>query len=511
MKIFQWIITSGLVLSLFTGCNSETDLLPPALPETEQQPPEVNEGAENLPEGCFEVNFSPTFGNRSRAAVTGADGRVRHLRYIIYKSTGEYIKEKVILTPGNGITTWPLTAVKDTLPKGNYIAVFTANVEKTLFPYTSSSGTTYTDVLTNYQTTYANGRIVLPNAEFTDTSEYYWAKVSFSDATPQPYVLLQRIISMLKLHRNFVDAQTALNALVNNIVTQVGYKNIIRTTVQGLLPGLLKPALDLGTLGNAIYTVLGGLDAAVNLVVGGLVEPVTNALYDMLLKQLVNQLGLALTGNADQQGLLAFLGVLLNPWATSEASTAVVTIRNFPKTMDFNLTVKDYFTGDQRFKYAFTGGNIYSEKDILIKGFHGTFDVRNINVIKQGLVSGLLIDRIIDSSLLLNGTFIDINDPIQANVNTNYRYRSDYSFLDLGLKSYAQQTDGNHSLTLSLKLSTIPNLDGLLGGIPIVGTLLGTVVKTAIGNITISVPLNLPLLGVDNLTLSGGWSTPATY
>ena len=257
--------------------------------------------------------------------------------------------------------------------------------------------------------------------------------------------------------------------------------------------------------------MLGGLDAAVNLVVGGLVEPVTNALYDMLLKQLVNQLGLALTGNADQQGLLAFLGVLLNPWATSEASTAVVTIRNFPKTMDFNLTVKDYFTGDQRFKYAFTGGNIYSEKDILIKGFHGTFDVRNINVIKQGLVSGLLIDRIIDSSLLLNGTFIDINDPIQANVNTNYRYRSDYSFLDLGLKSYAQQTDGNHSLTLSLKLSTIPNLDGLLGGIPIVGPLLGTVVKTAIGNITISVPLNLPLLGVDNLTLSGGWSTPATY
>ena len=76
MKIFQWIITGGLVLSLFTGCNSKTDLLPPALPETEQQPPEVNEGAENLPEGCFEVNFSPTFGNRSRAAVTGADGRV---------------------------------------------------------------------------------------------------------------------------------------------------------------------------------------------------------------------------------------------------------------------------------------------------------------------------------------------------------------------------------------------------------------------------------------------------
>ena len=205
---------------------------------------------------------------------------------------------------------------------------------------------------------------------------------------------------MLNLHRNFVDAQTALNQLENNIITQMKYDDLIQTTVNGALPGLLKTALDLGVVGNAVYAVVGGLDGAVNLVKNALLVPVTSALHALLLQQLTNQIGMALTGNANQQGALAGLGVLLNPWATNEAHTAIVTIRNFPKTMDFNLKIKDYYTGDQRFRYTFTGGSVYDEKDILIKGFNGTFDVRRINVIKQGLISGLVVDQIIDSSLL---------------------------------------------------------------------------------------------------------------
>ena len=67
---------------------------------------------------------------------------------------------------------------------------------------------------------------------------------------------------------------------------------------------------------------------------------------------------------------------------------------------------------------------------------------------------------------------MNITDPIQATANTNYRYRSNYSFVSLGLKSYAQQSDGNHSLTLSVQLKNIANLDGILGGIPVLGPLL---------------------------------------
>lgn len=512
MKATLFLMLSGWLLFTLSGCEKAEDGLQ-ILPEKENPSPNEDTDINGIPEGSFVVTFSPNAGGTTRAAITGTDTRVRHLRYLIYKSTGEFVKEKVVLQTSDAIPAWPLAAMKDTLPKGSYTAVFLANVEKTMFPVPVSGGSTaYADVLTNYQATYANARIVLPNSEFTDTSEYYWANVSFSDTNPQPYVLLQRIISMLKLHRNFVDTQDALNKLTNNIVTQVGYKNLIRTSVQGVLPGLLTASMNLGTVGNAVYSVVGGLDAAVNLVAGTLVEPLTDALYTILLQQLVNQIGLALTGNANQSGALAGLGVLLNPWANDEANTAVVTIRNFPKTMDLGLTVKDYYTGDQRFRFTFTGLNSnYSEKDILIRGFNGIFDVRQINVIKQGLISGLLIDQIIDSSLLLNGTFIDINDPVQATVASNRRYKADYSLIDLGLKSYAQQTDGNHSLTLSIKLGDVPNINSLLAGIPILGPVLNATIQGLIGNITVSVPVNLPLLGVDNLTLSGGWSTVTTY
>ena len=511
MKSTLLILVSGCFLFLLAGCEKAEENIP-IPPQEENKLPNDGTDLSGIPDGYFVATFSPGT-NNTRDAVSGTDIRVRQLRYIIYKSTGEYVKEKVVLKSTDPIPSWPFTAMKDTLPKGSYTAVFLGNVEKTLFSIpTSGGGTSYADVLTNYQSNFADARIVLPNAEFSDTSEYYWAKVGFSDASPQPYVLLQRIIGKLNLHRNFVDSQQALNQLVNNIVTQINYRNYIQTTVQGLLPGLLRPALNLGPIGNLVYDVVGGLDAAVNLVAAALLVPVTNALYNLLLQQLVNQIGMALTGNANQSGALAGLGVLLNPWAGNEAHTAIVTLRNFPRSIDFNLTVKDYFTGDQKFRSTMTGmGSPYSEKDVVIKGFNGLFDVRKINVIKQGLISGLLVDQIIDSSLLLNGTFIDINDPIQASVAANRRYTANYSFIDLGLKSYAQQNDGNHSLTLSVQLGSISNLDGILVGIPLLGPVLNGVVKALLANITVTTSVNLPLLGTDNLTLSGGWNAPAAY
>lgn len=511
MKTNLSIIMGLLFLFTFTGCEKELENIPETKPE-----PEVPGGTPSeLPDGYFEVTFSPAYGDYTRAAISGPDGRVRHLRYVVYKATGEYVKEKVVLTATDPTPSWPLAAVKDTLPRGEYVAVFIANVEKTLFPIPGPGGSTsYQEVLQNYQTQFADARIVLPNAEFADNSEYYWAKVSFSNTSAQPNILLQRIITMLNVHRNFVDAQTALNQLVNNIVTQIGYKNYIQTTVTGLLNDSLRHVLDRGPIFNVVYNVVGGLDNAVNAFVAPLIIPVTNALYDLLLQQLVNQIGLALTGNANQQGALAGIGALLNPWQPIEAQAACVTIRNFPRTMDFNLVVQDFYTGDHQFIYKFTGGTVYDEKNILIKGFHGTFDIRKIMAIKGGLITGLLFDQIIDGPYLLNGVFVNITDPLTTNVATNFRYKANYSFVDLGLKSYTQQTDGPHRLTLSVKLGNIANIDGILTGVPILGPLLATtlnVVLLPIKNITISVPINLPLLGVDNLTLSGSWSPVTPY
>lgn len=507
-EICRSIIMMLACSCLFVGCDK--DDMEQVLLSIDKETPLENDPQKHIQEGYFEVVFSPEGIPHSRAAVSGNDSRVRSILYVIYKSTGEYVKEKTILQPTDATPVWPLVSLRDTLPKGEYSAVFLANMDKTQFPIQRTGGTEYADILTNYKTTRTNARINLPGADFTNTSEFYYANTDFSDAAPHPSVLLQRIISMLNLRRVFVDSQTALNSLTNNIVTQIGYKNIIMTNVKGVMPGLLKKAMDKGAVGNAIYSAVGGLDAAVNLVTAALIQPVTDALYDLFLQQLVNEIGLTLSGNATQNGALGALGNLLNPWRSSDASYALVTIRDFPKTMDLDLNVTDTYSGDHRFRYSFTTtpGTTNSEKDILIRGFHGLFNIREIHVGRPGLISGLLIDDVIDGSLLLNGTFINITDPLQATMETNYRYLSEYSFVNLGLKSYTQQTDGNHSLTLSMTLSDIANLDGILGGIPILGTILNTTVRSLIGNVVVSVPVNLPLLGVDNLSLSGSWKKP---
>lgn len=500
MKTFILVWVGLLPLLLFAAC--EKDELVPVETEKPGETPDDG-GSGVVPEGYFVVTFSPE-GNKTKAPVSGLDGRVRHLRYLVYNESGMFVKEKEVLPLTSGTTTWPLPAIKDTLPKGVYTAVFLANTDKNLFPYpVTGGGQGVADVLLNYKGQMSDARIVLPNGPFSDTSEYYEAKVSFSPTAANPYIVLQRIIGMFKVHRNFVDAQTALNQLVNNIVTQIQYKNYIRTTVSGTAPGSLRYLLKQ-------IPLLALADNIVNAVADSLLVPVTNALYDILLQQLVNQIGLALTGNANQQGALSGIGVLLNPWVGDSARTAIVNINNFPKSVDLNNNVMEYYTGINRFRFNFTGGGIYSEKDILIRGFHGLFDVRRISAIRDGLISGFLIENTIDGPLLLNGAFIDITDPVTANVATNMRYKADYSFVDLRLKSYTQQTDGNHSLTLSVKLGSIANIDGLLGGIPLLNAILGTVLAP-IKNITISVPINLPLLGIDNLEVSGSWSPVTSY
>lgn len=486
MKSNILFVVGFCFLTFFTGCDKEMD----EVVEKEVADAVPDEGTSNIPDGYFEVVFIPQTGT-TRAAVSGADGRIRHLRYVVYKSTGEYVKEKVVLQPTDAIPSWPLNALKDTLPKGQYTAVFLGNVEKTLFPVpVSGGGTTYSDVLLNYQSNLADARIALPNAEFSDTSEYYWAKVDFSDtSSAQPTVLLQRIISVFKLHRNFVDAQAALDLLTDHILNSVDndeYRASIKTILTSAIDGV---------------PLIGGSSASV---VNALLSPVTAELRVVLKDLIVNQISIALTGNADQNGTLSKLGILLNPWSQNNAGAAIVTIRDFPKIIDFSLAVQSYYTGDQRFKYAlYSSGGAHNEKDVLIKGLNTTYDVRKINVVGSGLVTGVVVDQVIDT-WLLTGMFVDINDPIQTVASANYRYKADYSFVDLRLKSYAEQ----NSFNISVKLANIANIDGILGGV--LGTLTSSLLSP-IKKLTITVPVKLPLLDVSNMEVTGGWSEVTNY
>ncbi|MDE6861731.1 MAG: hypothetical protein K2J31_03160 [Alistipes sp.] len=435
-----------------------------------------------IPEGYFVA----TFGGGTRAA----DSRVRHLRCIVYNSdTKAYVDEKVVLTPQDAIPSWPLKPVEFTLPNGNYTAVFLGNVASEMFDNQAA------ELLQNYRDGLDKAEILAPSAGFDSTNMYYWASVDFNQDTPDNTIILQRIVTMQDYARNFVDADQALDQLVENIVTQVGYRSILNDTVKGLLGVELKKIPLLGT-------VVGGLDA----VVGALLDPIVDALYDMLLKQLVHELAVTLVGNEDatQEGLVAHLGVLLNPWAASDAHDAVLNIEN--RVLSIGLDLKPISVADATTYYAcpLIDDSAHSRKYISMTCLAAQLDVTKINVAREGLVGGVVVDNLVEE-LLMNGMFVDIVDELTYTPEANRRYQYDYSLVDLGLKSYEQQTDGNHSLTLSVRVGDVANVSDLLGKVPLLGTILNLVL-TPIENIVLDVPVNLPLLGIDNLSVSGSWS-----
>lgn len=467
-----------------------------------------------IPEGYFEVQFA---GDQTRTAVTGPDARISDLRYIVFKSTGEFVKEKRIVTPANGVQTWPLQVIKDTLPKGSYKAVFVGNAEKTLFPYsTSSNPTNYNDVLTGYKSGYASARIILPNTEFTNTNEYYLSNISFSNTVAPPTVLLQRIIGTTNIHRQLIDANIAINLLKNDINANIGYDTKILAYVTTNLPDLLRQKLDLGPVLNAAtYGVIGGLDKLVDALAGELVDDVALALYNQLLDKLVIQLGIDLSKSGNFGGIVdanAILTTLLNPWSLSNATYAIVSIENMPKSIDFDRKVQDYFSGLQKFKYRINTGT--NGKEILIKDFSGEINIKKINIASNGLIAGVIVDNLVDGPFLLNGTLIDINDELKANSQTNKRYRYIYDLVGLKLKSYVLSSNAEHQKGISIQLNTIANLDNIVKGIPLLGPLLGTittVVLDPIKTITVSTTLGLPLMDLNNLLVINSWKPATQY
>lgn len=502
MKTFRYYLIILAFALLGTGCAKNDDNLPEGNADPATDP------AGLVQDGYFVARFDMGGGTRAKDPTTGPDTRVQHIRYLIFKETGEFVKERELLKPTDGTPEWPFnTTLTDTLPEGNYQAVFLGNVDASLF-------TGVTDSLAHgYGTGYANTRIELPNTGLTPATEYYMGKAQFSDGEPAPEIWLQRIIGGAQLHRNSIDAQDALNTLVDNIFAEIDYRDIIQQQLNAIITTELTEALGglgdmIGVLNQAAFSLLGGVDA----VVGALVQPIADAVLEPLVSLLVDQLGAILAGNTDEGSLLEALGIIFNPWAWGEAGTVIATINNFPRQIDLDLNVTSIYNGLQKFAFAFEPYELLDERDVFIRGFsqgsETPWDIRELDVVKYGLVSGLVVDVIADD-LLLPGSLVDINDPVSVPVLPNIRFRNNYSLLDIGLKDYTVQEDGEHGLSLSIRLGDIANLSnivseslGILGAV--VGWLLDPVLSL-IEDVTIAVPVNVPLLGIENLSVSGGW------
>ncbi len=465
----------------------------------EKELPEPVENA--VPEGYFVASFGAP---ATKGPVNGPDNRVQALHYLVFKDDGTFVKEREIFTEAAGTPVgWPLTyTINDTLPKGSYRAVFIAN-------------SLDDSVLSGYQAGYSSARINLPNYPMDDNSQLFLDKITFSDTAPAQTVLLERIISRMEFHRNLIDAQQALDSLVGNIVSELKSKNVVENQLEALgVTALISGLLDHGITNNVVYGAVGGLDGAVSLVLGSIVD----MLYDMLLEQLVHALGTTLEANADQGGLLGVLGQILNPWTMAES--AAVTFVDFPRSIDFDLSVQEIFPGSHQFVFPLTNPGLLDpdRKQVPVHGFAGAFDMSAIDAYAQGLVSGVVVDGVLDSDLLLTGALLDVTDPLKCVTAANCRYLSEYSFLDLGLQSY-DPNQKQEALSLDLGLLDVANLGDVIGGIPLLGPLLKPIVSGLLDSVlnglvdlvvgelgSALLPINVPLLGIDNLELSGSWS-----
>lgn len=237
MKHLAYILAFAFILAATASCDKDE----PAAPTTPATENQDKSGATDtsVPEGYFVARFATD----TRAAVNEMNTRIQHLRYIIFKQAdGTFVKEQTIAINRGG-QQWPMGVITDTLPLGSYKVVFLGNADNSLFTY---DGAGEFDVLTGYTEGYSAARISLPPIEFTDNTEYYMAQAEFSNITPASVILLQRIVTNLELKRVFVDAETALDSLYENIL------HIYDTDVTGLLDnvlgGVLRTALQAETL-----------------------------------------------------------------------------------------------------------------------------------------------------------------------------------------------------------------------------------------------------------------------
>ena len=139
--------------------------------------------------------------------------------------------------------------------------------------------------------------------------------------------------------------------------------------------------------------------------------------------------------------------------------------------------------------------DIYSDDDISGTDFIRPEFSRMMNDLRDGKIDCIIVKDLsrLGRNYLESGEYIEMVFPF---------FRCRFISVTDRFDTKYQQAD------ISVQLKNIANLDGILGGIPVLGPVLNGTVRLLIGNITVTVPVNLPLLGTDNLMLSGSWSTP---
>lgn len=538
-------LTAGVMM--FSSC-SQDELL------TEESVKE--ETGELNADGTFTATFIPSmYEPMTRAQVEGSSTAVQSLKYLIYKDNGAgqyfYYTEGDVFgadaTVGSSESyQWPYSGkIQVDLPGGNYKVAFVGNANPKLFgegcnellSYTADESGKWEDV-----------RLNMPDIPFSDNNMFYMDAVEVSAKNPVAQVWLERKVCKAQLWRETVasDNGMILTLLLENVLDHLGADDPVTGLIGGQIGDALKHVFDnllvLPGFGEGLVPALEEI----------LLEPLLTGLTEALRPVVVERLAPLLDETLKMNNKGALLQELTNPWAIAEHG-AVVTFTHVPNALDLDGKVADFYPEGTKYKYDLEQDGNFRYIDITgLADAETEWTIGRVDILKRGLVGGLVVDQIIDSEWILDGSLIDTNtEGLAYTFGPNYKYKSVYGLATLNVDESVYSGDGTENLTVEINIGKIGNIrdvlkliingetsseekpsDGLLGFVGgLIGGVLGTVGTILNGllglvgldhlidalvdaltevPITITLPINVNALGIDTLEVTGTWGEVTT-
>lgn len=536
-------LTAGVMM--FSGC-SQDELL------TEESVKE--ETGELNADGTFTATFIPSmYEPMTRAKVEGSSKAVQSLKYLIYKDNGAgqyfYYAEGNVFGADATVDSseshqWPYAGIQVDLPGGNYKVAFVGNANPKLFgegcnellSYTADESGKWEDV-----------RLNMPDIPFSNNNMFYMDAVEVSTKNPVAQVWLERKVCKVQLWRETVasDNGQILTLLLENVLDHLNAEDPVTGLIGGQVGKALKRVFD-------DLLVLPEHEGLVPALEEILLEPLIGGLTEAVRPVVVEKLVPLLDATLKMNDKDALLQQLTNPWAIAEHG-AVVTFTHVPNALDLDGKVADFYPEGTKYKYDLEQDGNFRYIDITgLADAETEWSIGRVDILKRGLVGGLVVDQIIDSEWILDGSLIDTNtEGLAYTFGPNYKYKSVYGLATLNVDESVYSGDGTENLTVEINIGEIANIDDILRGIingetsnddkpsdglsglvgGLIGGLLGTVGSILSGlldlvglndlinalvnaltevPITITLPINVNALGVDTLKVTGTWGEVTT-
>ena len=372
--------------------------------------------------------------------------------------------------------------------------------------------------------------------------------VEVSTENPVAQVWLERKVCKAQLWRETVasDNGMILTLLLENVLDHLGADDPVTGLIGGQVGDALKHVFDnllvLPGFGEGLVPALEEI----------LLEPLLTGLTEAVRPVVVERLAPLLDETLKMNNKNALLQNLTNPWAIAEHG-AVVTFKHVPNALDLDGKVADFYPEGTKYKYDLMQDGNFRYIDITgLADAETEWTIGRVDILKQGLAGGLVVDQIVDSEWILDGSLIDTNtEGLAYTFGPNYKYKSVYGLATLNVDESVYSGDGTENLTVEVNIGTIGNIRGILAGIingetsseekpsdgllSFVGSLIGGVLGTVgtvlngllglvgLDNlitalvkaltevpITITLPINVNALGIDTLEVTGTWGEVTT-